>query len=246
MPKRNKSRLEKWFSFSRHKRRNGAKELSNKIKEDFSRQKNNILADEKVVYTHGSDNDIKQHFLALKKEFSGQSELCYTHAKIIVLIRREYKVKDHYQLFEKLWREEKSYLIKSLNTRWLVAACDTFVDHSADINVAAAALTCSCLINTIKLQETERFITETIDAKDKPSKIDYLQQANRYALFDGTSALAVGTDDTLRNMRWRIDKMAKQSISGEILLELFKRLNQHDTVYSRFKQRHNRKRTAWW
>ena len=73
-----------------------------------------------------------------------------------------------------------------------------------------------------------------------------MQAEERVALFDGTSAFAVGTDDTLRNMRWRIDKVAKINIAGEILLEIFLRMQKHNTVYKRFKDKHTRNKTGWW
>ena len=39
MGRRDKNRFEKWFSFSRHKRRFGAQQLSDQILEDFQVQK---------------------------------------------------------------------------------------------------------------------------------------------------------------------------------------------------------------
>jgi len=116
--KRDKTIFEKWFSLSRHQRRAGAKELSSLISTDFKSQRENIISGNEITYTHGSSNSIEEHFLALREEFSGQSELCYTHAKIIVLIRREFEVDNHFKLFKHLWLEEKEHLLKSLNIRF--------------------------------------------------------------------------------------------------------------------------------
>jgi len=77
-------------------------------------------------------------------------------------------------------------------------------------------------------------------------KIARLDNEERFSLFDGTSVFKVGTDDTLRNMRWRIDKVAKLNVAGNILLEIFLRLQTYDTVYKRFKDRHIRDKTGWW
>ena len=246
MPKRNKSRLEKWFSFSRHKRRSGATALVNQLNTDFSLQKKQIITGDNIVYTHGSPNSIEQHFKDLKSEFIGQSELCYTHAKIIVLIRRESKAKKNYKLFEQLWQKEKDFLLKNLNTRWLISAADTFADYSNDDAVISLSAACSCLLNTVKMQESERFITNAQDCLDNQEKIGKLDNGERFALFDGTSVFKFGTDDTLRNMRWRINKVAKLNIAGEILLEIFKRLQKYDTIYKRSKDRHTRNKTGWW
>jgi len=246
MIKRNKTPFEKWFSLSRHHRRLGAHKLSALISTNFKVQKAHIISGDEITYTHGSANDLSQHFLALEQEFVGQSELCYTHAKIIVLIRREFEVGKHFKQFEHLWHTEKKYLLTHLNTRWLIAAADTLADYSDDNAVRALSVACTCLLNTVKIQESERFITNAQNCSDDLDKIHQLEKEKRFSLFDGTSVFKFGTDDTLRNMRWRIDKVAKFNIAGEILLEVFKRLQKFDTVYKRTKDRHTRDKTCWW
>jgi len=213
MSRRDKTKFEKWFSLSRHKRRSGAIELSDQIATDFSQQKQIIIDGSEVQYTHGSSNNLEEHFIALRDEFIGQSELCLTHAKIIVLIRRDFEAINHFAIFEQLWKEEKDYLLKNLNTRWLISAADTFADFSDDESVKGLSLACSCLLNTVKMQESERFITNAQSAVTDKEKLNRLDNEERIPLFDGTSVFKFGTDDTLRNMRWRIDKAAQLNIA---------------------------------
>ena len=246
MSRRDKNRFEKWFSFNRHKRRFGAKKLSEHISIDYSQQKQKVINGDKIQYTHGSSNNLDEHFIALRKEFIGQSELCYTHAKIIVLIRRDFDSENHFTLFEQLWKEEKDYLLKYLNTRWLISATDTFADSSDDDSIKSLSVACSCLLNTVKIQESERFITNAQSSIDDKEKLTRLDNEERISLFDGTSVFKIGTDDTLRNMRWRIDKVAKINTAGAILLEIFLRLQEHDTVFKRLRDRHRRSKTGWW
>lgn len=246
MGKRNKSKFEKWFSLSRHTRRAGAKELSSFISTDFKIQKKQIISGDNVVFSHGSSNDLEEHFKTLRQEFSSQSELCYTHAKIIVLIRREFEVEKHFKIFEQLWQQEKKYLLKHLNTRWLIAAADTFVDHSSDDVAKGLSMACICLFNTALMQESERFLTNAEFCQDDKEKQARLDKAERILLFDGAAVFTFGTGDSLRNMRWRIDKVAKINVAGEILLEIFKRFQKFDTVYKRTKDRHVREKTGWW
>jgi len=246
MSRRDKTRFEKWFSFSRHKRRSGAKKLSQHISTDFFQQKKIVIDGDKIHYTHGSSNNLDEHFAALRDEFVSQSELCYTHAKIIVLIRRDFEAKNHFALFESLWKEEKNYLLKHLNMRWLISATDTFSDFTDDDAVKSLSLACSCLLNTVKIQESEHFITNYDGYEDDRKKITRLDNEERVPLFDGVSVFKVGTDDTLRNMRWRIDKAAKINIAGEILLEIFLRLQEHDNAFKRLRDRHKRSKTGWW
>jgi len=246
MSRRDKTRFEKWFSLSRHKRRSGAIELTDQVATDFSQQKQIIIDGNEIHYTHGSSDNLEEHFIALKDEFIGQSELCYTHAKIVVLIRRDFEAKNHFKLFEQLWTEEKDYLLKNLNIRWLISATDTFADFSEDDSIKSLSLACSCLLNTVKMQESERFIANLDSNVDDKEKITRLNNEERIPLFDGISVFKVGTDDTLRNMRWRIDKVAKINIAGEILLEIFLRLQEHDTIFKRLKDKHKRNKTGWW
>ncbi|BBB23029.1 conserved hypothetical protein [Abyssogena phaseoliformis symbiont OG214] len=246
MGRRDKSKFEKWFSLSRHQRRLNAKNLSNQIDTNFRSQKKKLIANDKIIYTHGSFNNIEKHFTALKNEFSGQSELCYTHAKIIVLMRRDFESSKYFAIFENLWYKETKFLLKNLNTRWLISAADTFTDYSNDDALRGLSIACSCLLNTVKIQESERFIANTQNHKDDKEKIIELSNEERVALFDGISVFKVGTDDTLRNMRWRIDKAAKINIAGQVLLEVFIRLQKFDTVYKRLKDKHAREKTGWW
>ena len=52
----------------------------------------------------------------------------------------------------------------------------------------------------------------------------------------------------LRNMRWRLDKVCGQHELGQIVIEIFDRLQQseNDNIYSRSKARHTREKTRWW
>lgn len=247
MPPRKKSRFEQWFSFSRHQRRFGADKVYQSLaQDDIKTLKNNIIQGDKIVYTYGSAKDLKEHIENLKQEFVGQPELSHFHASLIVLIRRDIDVQKNYETFKALWFSETEFLLKNLNTRWLISACDTFIDYDDDTTLQAILMNAIVLINTIKMQETEHILCKT-QLNEHEQKHAQLQH-ERVALFDGTSAFAVGTDDTLRNMRWRLDKICSHHELGQIVIEIFERLQleQNNNVYSRFKNRHTRERTRWW
>ena len=57
-----------------------------------------------------------------------------------------------------------------------------------------------------------------------------------------------GTDDTLRNMRWRLEAVCQLHPLGAVVMEILERLQResNDNVYLRFKQRHTREKTRWW
>lgn len=247
MPPRKKSRFEQWFSFSRHQRRFGADKVYESLAQNnIETLKNNIIQGDNIVYTYGSAKDLNEHIENLKQEFVGQPELTHFHASLIVLIRRDIDVQKNYEKFKELWLTERDFLLNNLNTRWLISACDTFIDYDDDVTLQAILMNAITLINTIKMQETEHILCET-QLNENEQKRSQLQ-SERVALFDGTSAFAIGTDDTLRNMRWRLDKICDHHELGQIVIEIFARLQleQNNNVYSRFKKRHTRERTRWW
>ena len=250
MPPRQKSKFEQWFSFSRHKRRFGAGKINDYLNQsNIDDLKNTLIEGDDIVYTYGSANDLNEHIDNLKKEFVGQSALAHYHATLIVLIRRNVDIQKNYQTFKALWLNEKEFLLQHLNTRWLISACDTFIDLDDDFVLKNLMMNAALLINTIKLQETENLLyninfNELFENADKKAEL----QSVRVPLFDGTQAMAVGTDDTLRNMRWRLDKLCQSHELGDIVIEIFDRLqsDENNNVYSRSKKRHTRERTRWW
>lgn len=247
MPPRKKSKFEQWFSFSRHKRRFGADKVYQTLaNRNIEQLKTTIIQGDTITYTYGSATDLNEHIQNLKQEFIGQPELNHFHASLIVLIRRDIDVDKNYQTFKELWLTERDFLLENLNTRWLISACDTFIDYDDDKTLQAILMNAISLINTIKLQETEHLLCQTHYQENE--QIKQQLQHERVALFDGTSAFAVGTDDTLRNMRWRLDKVCAYHELGQIVIEIFERLQsqQNHNVYSRFRQRHTRERTRWW
>ena len=252
--KRRKNSFEKWFSFNRHRRRFGAGALAAVLEhpqEDLQALKEQLVSaadGQDRVYAHGSVPDLAGHLVRLRGEFVGQPELLYRHAQLIVLVRREADTQANYARFEQLWLAEPQFLRTQLDLRWLVAACDTFMDHAQDPVLRALAVSGPLLVNTVKLQETERFLQPALTASVDDADALQALQSRRVGLFDGLTAFIAGTDDTLRNMRWRLGDVCALHPLGAVVLEIFERLQRegHDNVYLRFRQRHTRERTRWW
>jgi len=243
-----KSKLANLFSLNQHRKRLGAANVANHLDQlSWDEMRAQVIDGDSLEYTYGSDKNLKTHLDNLKREFVGHSELEYYHATLIVLIRRGFQVDKEFNKFEQLWYQQKEFLVNTLNTRWLISACDTFIDHSNDDYLKSLLMNAVILVNTIKMQESERYLTATENAISNASRHSSLQN-ERLALFDGVAGFAVGTDDTLRNMRWRLDKLAQAHPLGILLIEIFERVQKPnaDTVYSRFRNLHTRDKTAWW
>lgn len=248
MSPRRKTLFEKWFSFSRHRRRFGARALASDLLEgDLEALKHTLVSGNEAEYACGSLPDLQAHLQRLRREFVGRPELLYHHAALIVLIRRESEVARNFSRLKHLWLAEQAFLSEHLDLRWLVAACDTLIDHDPDVALRAALMNAVILVNTVKLQETERFLRLPSTSADDPQALVALK-SRHIALFDGLSAFVAGSDDTLRNMRWRLEQICAVHPLAGIAMVVFERLQlpANDNVYSRFRQRHTRERTRWW
>ncbi len=245
--KKRPNTLHKIFSFSRWQRRFGATKLKVAAmhEEDMERLKTSIIDQGPAVLSRGSAKDILQHYSTLRQEFSGQPELCFHHAMLIVMLRREVDVPKTYARFEALWRDHGEWLLKNLNIRWLVSACDTFADHSTNESERALALATTVLANTVKAYETENVMSRHTMVNYDPDLISKVQQES-IPLIDGMSCYTVGTDDTLRNMVWRMKEITPKFTSGLILMQVFQRLCILPTAFGRMRQAHTRAKTQFW
>ena len=244
MAPRKKTKLERLLSFNQHRRRFGAPKKVPEIK-DIQNLKNSIIPGDKKVYTHGSSKNLQEHLKSLRDEFIGEPELCFLIAKTIVLIRRESNVSENFKLLEMLLKKESDFLFKKLNLRWLISIADTIAEHSLSREEQALALCATMLGNTVKIYETERFLEENENSEDNPER-RLLLQSKRVPLIDGMSGFCIGTDDTLRNMFFRMKALCKGNYVGELIQEIFSRLQTENTAYSRLKNKHTRLRTSWW
>jgi hypothetical protein len=244
MVARKKTAIERFFSLNWHRKRlGGAKHLASHPQ--FAEMKANLVEGSAGTQTWGSSKSLDAHLANLRLEFAGQPELLWYHAKLIVLLRREIQTEETFARFLDLWVREGDYLCAKLNLRWLVSATDTFADYALDSETRTLATLVGVLVNTVKIYETERTLADDEPASISVSRIAEVQH-NLIPLFSGLSCFTVGTDDTLRNMRWRLDRLMAQEPVGRILKTVFDRLQLEDTAYSRLRALHRRERTGWW
>lgn len=241
---RKKTAIEKFFSINQHRKKWGANKFQGE-QPDYAVLKVTILHNGEPSTVLSAEKSLEAHIDNLKGEFSGKSALLHYHASLIVLIRREISVKKNYQKFCDLWAAEEDFLLQNLDIRWLVSAADTFADHSEDAEIRNVGMMVTLLINTIKLYETER-VLQAQDASFVATEDAVNELGSRAPLFDGLRCFAVGRDDTLRNLFWRIQNVSKIKPTGQILTAVYDRLQKHDTAFSRFRKLGPKPRTAWW
>ena len=184
------------------------------------------------AYSYGGQAALQDHLDMLRAEFQGEPEVCFYHAVLIVLVRRRIALDDSVARFLHLWDRHREVCAQSLDSRWLVSACDTFVDHGRTGEERAFAILGSTLANTVKLYETERLADPRGRADGR-----YRQSDGRVSLHDGLSAFMIGRGDMIDNLMRRARVMADAATpSARIAREIMERLARHDTVFRRFAQ----------
>ncbi|MGV1912365.1 hypothetical protein [Agrobacterium vitis] len=195
---------------------------------DFERLRNEIVTDCSFVPSFGLHSDIRQQVEMLEREFAGQSRLKLVHAVLNMLVRRGVAVDIVYDHFCGLWAAHADFLLETLDSRWLVSACDTICDCSLDESEGQVAILVSLFVNTLKLTETERLITV-------PVEVDQSRVKGRMPLFDGLTAFMPGKGDMPINLLRRIDRAVRpETLSGKIGRELINRALLSDTPFARF------------
>ena len=244
MSLRRKSQLERLLSLNQHRLRWGAAKHTG-ADADLAAMKTRVLSAGTALQTRGSLKSLDQHIENLRCEFSGQSELLWHHARLIVLIRREFRTTETYAQFRAIWDAEYIFLCERLNIRWLISAADTFAEHDLNAEVRTVAMMTTLLANTIKLHESERHLCNAATLAPDPARIAHVQK-ELVPLFEGMSCFTVGTDDTLRNMRWRLQRFFVVEPTGAILKTVWDRCQIENTVFARMRKMHQRSRTQWW
>ncbi len=207
------------------------------------------MCDAAALTNRPRTNDLQAHLDNLKHQFIGQSELCFYHATLVVLLRRNYKTEQTFTEFEQLWTFETDYLLKHLSLRWIVSACDTFIDHSTNVARAAILMNVVTLINTLRVYETREYLQLNL-VQAGPS----LNKTNVTTLYSGDSRLyddltyfRIGTDDTLRNMRARYEAFKDlDQLATSILLFVFEQIQNSQTAFSLMKSLHKDEKSKWW
>ena len=239
--------------FRSEKRLNASKVVKNYRGKSFNEMKATIitesLCDIEALTDKRKSTDLETHLNNLKYQSLGESELCFYHNTLIILMRRKYKIDKTFTEFERLWEAESNYLLQHLSLRWIVSACDTFVDHSDNAHRAAILMNVVTLMNTLRTYETKNFLQTPPGAEPIPlldEKTDILY-AGDLSLYDGLTYFRIGTDDSLRNMRKRYSKFQKiDKLATSMLLAVFEKLQNNSSAFATLRQLRKDDWSKWW
>lgn len=207
------------------------------------------LCDLSALSSKPRTKNLESHLDNLKHQFIDQSELCFYHANLIVLLRRGYQPETTFAEFETLWNTETDYLLSHLSLRWIVSACDTFIDHSTDKTKAAILMNVVTLINTLRVYETQQFLQLAQHSESLSlvaTQVDRLYQGD-LPLYDGLTYFRIGTDDTLKHMRRRYEDFYNtDKLATTMLLSVFDKLQADNSAFSTLRALHKDDKSKWW
>ncbi|MEN2751020.1 hypothetical protein AAIR29_05160 [Psychrobacter sp. FBL11] len=209
------------------------------------------MCDSEALTHKPRTKDLNAHLDNLKHYFIGYSELSFYHATLVVLLRRKYKVAETFAEFEQLWNTETEYLLQQLPLRWLISACDTFIDHTSNTSRAAILMNAATLINTLRVYETKQFLQLGAASSPELNPVDTENVEALYrsdiSLYDGLTYFRIGSDDTLINMRKRYESFYKNDeLAATILLSIFDRLQTNHSAFHTMRTLHKSDRPKWW
>ncbi len=207
------------------------------------------LCDPTALSKKPRTKNLENHLDNLKHQFIDQSELCFYHATLVVLLRRNYKPAETFTEFETLWITQNDYLLKHLSLRWIVSACDTFIDHSTNKIQAAILMNVTTLINTLRVYETQQFLQFNPNSESLSlitTKVDALYGSD-LPLYQGLTYFRIGTDDTLKHMRSRYESFYNtDKLATTMLLSVFDKLQANKSAFSTLRALHKDDSSIWW
>ena len=147
----------------------------------------------------GRMKNVEDHIRALEQELAGKSPETVTLISLIVFIRRGIDPDENWSKFRCLMASDYKTIIEELDTRWLVAICDTYADQGEDIE-AIQALLISTFCNLIKLGDTFKLVCKNPDYDEAKLQIPPRE------LWDGVTSYLVCKGDMPRNLINRLNR----------------------------------------
>lgn len=185
----------------------------------------------------GRISALDEHLGMLAREFAGASELEFTLACTIVMLRRGIEVKRNLTRFRRIWFWHGRFLCRRLNSRWLISAADTLIDFPRTRAEQATAMAAVVLGTTVKLYETERRLQRTAGSDVSEATVPVVDPNQPpEVLFDGLTAFQVGHGDLMTNFNSRLARFCgsrRRNTASRILHELMCRMRTYDSVYAR-------------
>lgn len=157
----------------------------------------------------------------IQQEFTGKSALCALNGLLIATLRKREFPAHTPALFHRIWREQGTFLLENLPTRWLISSIITFGDHGRTEEQRSLGQMMNVLFSLMKLYEYERLYSRTPAAQ--PFGLRMTRRRGLPLDMPGFSLLDGGLDINLLAPIWQ--KAQAEPLAGPIASLLLDRLN---------------------
>jgi 6-pyruvoyl-tetrahydropterin synthase len=155
----------------------------------------------------------------------------------IIKLRKEKDIQNNWIEFRNLVEQNIDEVCSTLDTRWLISICDTYVDFGDNI-IRRNAMLVVQIPNFEKLWATHLLM---YDVSLNPEKLQKLKNNKIIALWDGMYSFNLNHGDLTNNQFDRLEKLLKETpVIEQIYRTVIQRIKDNDTVLANLNKYHGR------
>ncbi len=156
---------------------------------------------------------------------------------LIIRLRKDIDTEDNWKMFTELIESNLDKVCKSLDTRWLISVCDTYVDYGDPVTRRNAML----VVQTANFEKLWATYLLMYDLDLNEEKVDKLKKNKVIPLWDGMYSFNINHGDMTSNYFARIDElMSETPVIDAIYKTVLQRIKENDTVLANLNKYHKR------
>ena len=154
---------------------------------------------------------------------------------LIEALRKKNNTKENWKQFQSIVENNLHQVCDSLDTRWLVSVCDTYVDYGNPLEQRNAMFV-SLVANMEKIWATHLLM---FDIWPNPKKLDALKADRIIPLWDGMYSFNINHGDMANYLFTRMEKLLEDTPALKQIFETVKkRMLENGTVLANLNQYH--------
>jgi len=143
----------------------------------------------------------------------------------IIELRKGINPEENWTKFRSLVEKNIKQICTSINTRWLISICDTYVDYGNDIECRNAL----CLVTLINMEKLAQTYLLLFNKEINTHNEELLKKGELSDLWDGVTSFNIMCGDLTNNMFLRYEKRLKPTpVLHSIFITLMTRLKKNE------------------
>ncbi len=156
---------------------------------------------------------------------------------LLIRLRKDIDTEENWKMFTELIESNLDKVCKSLDTRWLISVCDTYVDYGDPVTRRNAML----VVQTANFEKLWATYLLMYDLDLNEEKVDKLKKNKVIPLWDGMYSFNINHGDMTSNYFARIDElMSETPVIDAIYKTVLQRIKENDTVLANLNKYHKR------